>query len=83
MADISVYKSKAIDLSTFTYDPYTRDLSLDVWYVKKLAQILNDEWTCDSGLFDLTYYSANLANFLERVKNAPEKQWLIPVDFHF
>ena len=81
--DIRAYQAKAIDLSTASYDPYKEDTGMDVWYTKKLAQLLNDEWTCDSGLFDLSFYSANLATFIERVKRSPETQWLIPVDFHF
>jgi hypothetical protein len=81
--DIRSYKAKAIDLSSAPYDPYAKDTGMDIWYSKKLAQLLNDEWTPDSGLYDLTTYTASLAYFIERVKNAPEKQWLIPVDFHF
>lgn len=83
LADISNYKAQAIDPSTATYNPYSKDLGMDIWYTKKLAQLLNDEWTCDSGLYDLHNHTASLAYFIERVKALPEKQWLIPVDFHF
>jgi hypothetical protein len=83
MADIRNYRSKAIDLSSASYDPYSTDLGMDTWYTKRLAQLLGDDWTSDSGLYDLTYYTANLADFIKRVKATPEKQWLIPVDFHF
>jgi len=81
--DISGYKLKAIDLSSVPYDPYSTDRDFGVWYAKKLAQLIGDEWTPDSGLYDLEAYTANLHYFIERVKKSPEKQWLIPVDFHY
>jgi hypothetical protein len=81
--DIRSYQSKAVDLTTFAYDPYSTKFDMDLWATKKLAQLLDDEWTCDTAIYDLENWTANLRSFVERVKTNPEKQWLIPVDFHF
>jgi hypothetical protein len=81
--DIRSYQAKAMDLKTFTYDPYSTKFDMDLWATKKLAQLLDDEWTCDTGIYDLNDWTGNLRSFVERVKTNPEQQWLIPVDFHF
>ena len=81
--DIRSYQAKAVDLKSYAYDPYSIKFEMDLWATKKLAQMLSDEWTCDSGIYDLEEWTSNLRSFVVRVKNAPEKQWLIPVDFHF
>lgn len=81
--DIRSYQARAVDLASFAYDPYATKFDMDLWATKKLAQLLDDEWTCDTGIYDLNDWTGNLRSFVERVKTAPEKQWLIPVDFHF
>lgn len=81
--EISVFQSKAVDLSSYSYDPYTSKMDMDLWATKKLAQLLNDDWTADSGVYDLDWWTASLDNFTTRVGLKPEKQFLIPVDFHF
>jgi hypothetical protein len=50
--------------------------------MKKLVALYNNEWSSDSGIYDLEAWDATLAHFFERVKKSPEKQFLIPVDFH-
>jgi hypothetical protein len=80
---INEYKSKAIDLSTYKYDPYSSGYDMDLWATKKLAQLLDDQWTPDSGVYDLENWTGNLRYFTERVAKNPEQQFLIPVDFHF
>jgi hypothetical protein len=83
MASIREYKSKAIDLITYSYDPYASGFNMDLWATKKLAQLLDDEWTCDTGIYDLENWTGNLRYFTERVATRPDNQFLIPVDFHF
>lgn len=83
MRSISEYKAKAIDLSTYKYDPYSKGYDMDLWATKKLAQLLDDQWTPDTGIYDLENWTGNLRNFTERVAKNPEIQFLIPVDFHF
>jgi hypothetical protein len=46
-------------------------------------QTLQDDWTSDSGVFDLQEGTASLTYFKERLTARPEKQFLVPVDFHF
>jgi hypothetical protein len=57
-------------------------LSMELWKLGRLVQLLNDDWTSESAIYDLQYYSASLRNFYERCAKAPHKQFLIPVDFH-
>lgn len=90
MNDIREYRKRiadsSIDLIAHPYNPYQAHFettgSMEVWYVKKLTQLLMDEWTADSGIYDLETWTGSLKYFIERVKTNPEKQWLIPVDFH-
>lgn len=83
MDDIRQYQAKAIDLASYKYDPYATRFNMDLWATKKLAQILDDEWTPDSGVYDLFSWSASLLDFTKRVATNPTQQYLIPVDFHF
>lgn len=83
MATLREYRGKMADLNTVKYDPYTHSFDMSLYYALKVAQLLNDEWTPDSGVYDLTYGTADLSDFIERVKKEPTKQYLIPVDFHF
>lgn len=83
MAELRNYKSRAIDLASHSYDPYGKNFDMDLWATKKLAQMLDDEWTPDSGIYDLMNWTGNLRYFAERVATRPESQFLIPVDFHF
>lgn len=80
---IRKYQKEAIDLTTYAYDPYTDKLDMPLYTTHKLAQILDDTWTSDTGIYDLNNWTGNLRYFLERVKRNPENQFLIPVDFHF
>jgi hypothetical protein len=54
-----------------------------VWNARRLAKILENEWTSDSSIYDLDYYTASLTHFRKDVTENPSKWWLIPVDFHF
>jgi hypothetical protein len=85
--DMDDCRKEMVDLSTAPYDPLISEWKdpnhMGIYYAKKLAQLLSNEWTPDTGIYDLDSWTASLAYFIERVKKAPEKQWLIPVDFHF
>jgi hypothetical protein len=83
MSSLREYKSRMTDLATYKYDPYVDDLHMPIYYSLKVAEMLNDNWTPDSGVYDLTNGTANLKWFIDRVKSEPTKQYLIPVDFHF
>lgn len=80
---IREYKTKMLDLATAKYDPYTDSLNMPAYYAYKVAQLMNDNWSPDSGVYDLTMGTANLHDFIQRVKREPTKQFLIPVDFHY
>jgi hypothetical protein len=80
-----------IDLSEFESqlnnydgeDVVTTDYSMNLWRIKKLAQLLDGEWNCDSYFYDMVYGSANMADLLKRIESDPDKQFLVPIDFHF
>lgn len=80
---IDEYREKAIDLASYSYDPYASKYDLDLWTTQKLGRLLDNEWCPDSGIYDLHNWTANLRNFAQRVAKNPEIQYLIPVDFHF
>lgn len=48
-----------------------------------MGKILANFWCPESGVFDSVTWGADLAYFRERVKESPEKQYLVVVDFHF
>lgn len=81
---------KTLDLAEIvsSYNPeaevaFVGETSMNMWRLRKLAELLNDEWTPDSAVYDLENYTANLKAFRERVAIAPEMQFLVIVDFHF
>lgn len=61
---------------------YSENYDLQTWYAKSIASILNDEWTADSGVFDLDCWTTNLKYFRERAAEIPTQQYLVVVDFH-
>lgn len=83
MAEIRNYKAQAADLASTKYDPYVDKIDMPVWYAQKLAQLLGNDWTPDSAIYDLEDWTASLAGFVKRVATNADQQFLIPIDFHF
>lgn len=82
-------RTKGLDLAEAiaNYEPngeykYT-DTNLQIWSLKSLASLLNDSWTPDTGVYDLVAHTASLSFFRERLDKEPNKQYLVPIDFHF
>lgn len=75
------------DLMSLVYDPYKefdfRAEGMALYYIKRLTSIYKNEWTPDSGVYDLDQWDASLKYFFQRVAKNPEHQFLIPVDFHY
>ena len=68
------------------YDPYSQrfdDNAMKLWRLQRVAKILNNDWCSDTGVYDLHEHTANLEYFKNRLDKNPEKQYLVPVDFHF
>jgi hypothetical protein len=92
MEEYERYRREVISqLDMFTevansYNPTTGvgygDKGMVIFRMKRLAQILNDEWTSDSGIYDLHNYTPALEMFRKDVIENPNSWWLIPVDFH-
>lgn len=91
-ADIDAYRQKLYAegkediLFSHNYDheaEWSAPDSMPLYYAKKLAELLNGEWTADSAIYDLASWDTNLAEFRKRVDSNPEKQFLVLVDFHF
>lgn len=80
---------KTLDISNMVtmYDPEGErnfgENTMKIWYLRKLAELLNDDWSPDTHVYDLEVWSSNLKSFRERVAVAPEMQYLVMVDFHF
>jgi hypothetical protein len=80
-----------IDLSEFESqlhgydgeDVVTNDYSMNLWRIKKVAEMLSGEWNCDSYFYDMEYGHGTMAEVLKRVESDPDKQFLVPIDFHF
>jgi hypothetical protein len=76
-----------LDARVKNYDPfapnnYAED-AMNLWRMKKLIQMLDSDWTSDTGIYDLEVWSASLNYFKGRCELAPEMQYLVMVDFHF
>lgn len=66
------------DYQDKTYD----EKSMRIYYIKRLISLLNDDWSADSAIYDLDNWDANLKYFYDRLAKEPDRQFLIPVDFH-
>jgi len=68
-----------------TYNPYEFDYKdvHGVWSIQRLGKLLLNDWTSDTGVYDLKEHTANLEYFKKRAEENPTKQFLVPVDFHF
>jgi len=59
------------------------DIAMNGWSLARLGKLLADYWCSDTGVYDLTAHTASLRWFRERLALQPEKQYLVPIDFHF
>lgn len=65
------------------YDPEVPGWNMDAFALQRLVSLLENDWNSDSAFYDLHDWSASLSGFRSRVAVAPEKQFLVAVDFHF
>jgi len=65
------------------YDPRENGFNVELYRATKLLQLLSGDWFYDTAIYDLSAYSASIDYFIKRCAVAPEKQFLIPVDFHY
>ena len=80
-----------IDLSEFesqlnNYDGediVTNDYSMNLWRIKKLAEMLSGDWNSDSYFYDMEYSDGTMGELLKRIESNPDKQFLVPIDFHY
>ena len=85
--NVPAYGSE-IDLGVLidNYDPSAPfsvgGVGMDLWRLSKLFELLNNEWTYETAIYDLASGTASLDFYHERCKTQPQKQYLIPVDFH-
>lgn len=73
-----------IDVFTYPYNPDKNDYkkSMVMYYIKKLSLLLSNEWCSETAIYDLENWDASLEYFYKRVQETPQRQFLIPVDFH-
>lgn len=79
-ADIGGFESA---VSNFIEGGEENSNSYDFYYIKKLAEMFGGDWNCDTHFFDLVEGTARLNNVYQRLLEAPDKQFLVPIDFHF
>jgi hypothetical protein len=75
-----------LDLLSYSYDPDKEPdfstTSMGLYFIKKLVSLYGNDWTSDTAIYDLEDWNATLTPFYKRVQKNPERQFLIPVDFH-
>lgn len=78
-------KDFSLDKAVEDYDPYTLDFkdSMNLYRYQVLVKLLNNDWCSSTGVYDLQDHTAHLEYFRKRVTENPEKQFLVPIDFHF
>ena len=82
-----IEKAGEFDLRSYVekYKPYEQEFSdagMNLWRAQKVIQILNNDWCPYTYSYDLQEHTANLEYFKARLETAPEKQFIVPVDFH-
>ena len=78
-------KEKDVDLET-KLDSYTGEMQYDfeLYPLKKMIDMLQGNWDCNSYFFDLEHDSTNTEHFRKKIAEGQEIDWfLVPVDFHF
>lgn len=67
------------------YNPEKFDYGtgMSAWTLARLGKLLSNDWCSDTGVYDLKEGSANLEFFRNRLALEPNKQYLVPVDFHY
>lgn len=58
---------------------------LNSYYVESAGELLRDNYTPDSYLYDMVEYTAHLGYIQERLDNPAKsmRQFIVPIDFHF
>jgi hypothetical protein len=78
-------KEKDVDLET-KLDSYTGEMQYDfeLYPLKKMIDMLQGNWDCNSYFFDLEHDSTNTEHLRKKIAEGQEIDWfLVPVDFHF
>ena len=59
--------------------------NMNSWYIKGAAELLSDNYTCDSYYYDMVEYTAHMGYLQERLDKSESGllQFLVPIDFHF
>jgi len=59
------------------------EIGMNAWTLTRLGKLLSNYWSSDTGVYDLTAHTASLQYFRERLAKEPNRQYLVPIDFHF
>jgi hypothetical protein len=75
--------ANAYDIVDAVHDPFEKDVyGMNNYYYRKLADVLDNTWTSDTAVYDLHQWTASLSDWKDRIVLAPEKQFIVAVDFH-
>jgi len=73
-----------VDVASISYDTNDQQkYDREGYALYTLGKVLTNYWCPDSGVFDSVTWGADLTYFRDRIKQAPDKQYLVVVDFHF
>lgn len=79
--DISKFEQS---VNNFSGDVSDEDrFDMNVYYVKKAAEMINGSWNSDSYFYDLDNYATTPKYLLEDIDRGNKNWYLVPVDFHF
>lgn len=70
-----------VDNDGQTPDEYRR--GMNSWYVRKAASLIGEVYMAQSYFYDLENYTPSLSYLADRLRDNPDIQYLVPVDFHY
>lgn len=65
------------------YDPYVAEFNSKAYAIEKAMKLVNDQWTFESGVYDLENWTGSLMYFKKMSEVDPERLYLVPVSFKF
>lgn len=85
--DFDKFKSDIVEyISNDCIMPHDRKYDLNSYYIKSAVEMTRDYYSSDSHFYDTVgWYGADMSDIYRRIGESElaQKQYLVPVDFHF
>ena len=77
--------SDIVDYISNSGMPTDQRFEMNNYYIQNATKMLQDDYTSNSGFYDMEEYSAHMGYLKDRIDNPDTKmlQFLVPIDFHF